>query len=175
VGARPRRDDGHSQSDGERLCAARRADARPSRHPDADVGDAPRQRDLIQAVSAAALESLPAVVFVHGGAFIGGELGTRPDLLGAISRAGIYEAAQPFRLRPDLPPTLILTGETDHMVRLERVTSLAEAIRASGSECELLIAPFAGHGFDGEPNSFGAQLSEALVPDFVFRVAPTSS
>ena len=38
---------------------------------------------------AAAPETLPAVMFVHGGAFIGGGLGTRPDLLGAISRAGI--------------------------------------------------------------------------------------
>ena len=87
-----------------------------------------------------------------------------------------YEAAEPFRLlRAALPPTLILTGEADRLVRLERVTSLVDQIRAAGAQCELLVAPFAGHGFDGEPNSFGAQVVESLVPDFVERVAPPSS
>ena len=61
------------------------------------------------------------------------------------------------------------------MVRLERVTALAERIRAAGAQCELLVAPFAGHGFDGEPNSFGAQLSEAIVPQFVLRVPPRAT
>jgi acetyl esterase/lipase len=83
-----------------------------------------------------------------------------------------YEAASPFRiLRADLPPTLILTGETDRLVRLQRVISVADRINAAGSDCELLVAPFAGHGFDGEVNSFGAQVEEQLVVDFVARVA----
>jgi acetyl esterase/lipase len=83
-----------------------------------------------------------------------------------------YEAAEPFRLfRADLPPTLILAGEIDRMVRLERVTSLVDGIRAAGSSCELIVVPFAGHGFDGEPNSFGDQLVEGVLPAFVSRVA----
>ena len=87
-----------------------------------------------------------------------------------------YDAAEPFRLlRADLPPTLILAGESDRFVHLERIRSIADAVTAAGSEVELIVAPFADHGFDGEPNSFGAQLSESLVPAFVFRVAPTSS
>jgi acetyl esterase/lipase len=86
-----------------------------------------------------------------------------------------YAAAEPYRLlRPDLPPTLILAGETDKLVHIERSIAFADGIRAAGSKVDLLIAPFAGHGFDGEPNSFGDQLSEILVRDFVLRVAPGS-
>jgi acetyl esterase/lipase len=87
-----------------------------------------------------------------------------------------YAAAEPFRLlRAGLPPTLIIAAENDRMVRLPRITSLVDKIRAAGSACELLVAPFVGHGFDGEPNSFGEQLTEWIVPAYVLRVTPTSS
>jgi acetyl esterase/lipase len=83
-----------------------------------------------------------------------------------------YEAAEPYRLlRPGLPATLIVTGETDRLVHLARVRTVAERIAVdSGTAPELVIAPFADHGFDGELNSFGAQLVETLVLDFVARV-----
>ena len=82
-----------------------------------------------------------------------------------------YEAAEPFRLlRAGLPRTLVIAAEHDRMVRLERVTSLVDRIRSAGSDCELLVAPFVGHGFDGEPNSFGEQLTEWVIPAFVLRV-----
>ena len=82
-----------------------------------------------------------------------------------------YEAASPFRLlRPGLPRTLIVSGETDRLVHLARVRSVAERIAAdSGTAPEFLVAPFADHGFDGELNSFGAQLVEALVTRFVYE------
>jgi acetyl esterase/lipase len=83
-----------------------------------------------------------------------------------------YAAAEPFRLlRADLPPTIMLAGELDRFVHVDRQTSTADRIRAAGAQVELLVAPFASHGFDGEPNSFGDQLSEELVRDFVMRVA----
>ena len=92
-------------------------------------------------------------------AYIGGPPAQFPDR---------YAAAEPFRLlRPDLPRTVILAGETDRFVLIERSRALADRIRAAGSDVELLVAPFAGHGFDGEPNSFGAQLTESIVRDFV--------
>lgn len=95
-------------------------------------------------------------------AYIGGSPAQYPER---------YEAASPYRLlRPDLPPTLIVAAETDRMVLLSRVTSTVDRIRAAGSECELIIAPFTGHGFDGEPNSFGQQLTEAVVTEFVRKV-----
>ena len=95
-------------------------------------------------------------------AYIGGPPAEYPDR---------YAAASPFRLlRADLPPTVIVAAESDRMVRLDRITSIVDQIRAAGSECELIVAPFTGHGFDGEPNSFGNQLAEAVVTDFVARV-----
>ena len=95
-------------------------------------------------------------------AYIGGPPTEFPDR---------YDFASPFRLlRPGLPPTLIVAAETDRLVLLSRVTSIADGIRAAGSECELIVAPFTGHGFDGEPNSFGQQLTEAVVTRFVLKV-----
>ena len=82
-----------------------------------------------------------------------------------------YEAAQPFRLlHSDLPPTYLLTGANDHFVLPARVTSVADRIRAAGSEVTLVVAPFADHGFDGSPNGYGNQLQRVLLPRFVSEV-----
>lgn len=95
-------------------------------------------------------------------AFIGGSPDQFPER---------YDAAEPFRLlRPDVPRTVILAGEIDRLVHDERSIALVDRIRASGANVELLLAAFAGHGFDGEPNSFGDQLVETLVPNFVHEV-----
>lgn len=83
-----------------------------------------------------------------------------------------YAAAEPFRLlRPGLPPVVILGGDIDRLIHVNRLTSVGERIRAAGSEAEVFIAPLSGHGWDGEPNSFGNQLVETLVPNFVRKVA----
>lgn len=83
-----------------------------------------------------------------------------------------YTMASPFRLiRAGLPPTLLITGETDHLVLRPRVTSILDALKSAGSEVRLLIVPFAEHGFDGLPNAFGAQVEESIVPAFVSEVA----
>jgi acetyl esterase/lipase len=92
-------------------------------------------------------------------AYIGGSPAEYPER---------YAAAEPFRLlRRDVPPTVILGGEIDRLVHVERLTSLADRIREAGARIDLLVAPFAGHGFDGEPNSFGDQLVEKLVINWV--------
>jgi acetyl esterase/lipase len=85
-----------------------------------------------------------------------------------------YEAASPFRLlRADLPPTLLLQGEIDRLVLVGRSIDLAARIGVTGAPVELVLLPFAGHGADGEPNSFGDQVTEAVVRDFVLRVTAT--
>jgi acetyl esterase/lipase len=69
-----------------------------------------------------------------------------------------------------MPPALIIAAENDRMVRLERVLSIVDGIREANGDVELIVAPFTGHGFEGEPNSFGDQLTEAVVPRFVLEV-----
>jgi acetyl esterase/lipase len=95
-------------------------------------------------------------------AYIGGTPTQYPDR---------YAAASPFRLfRAGLPPTLIVAAEGDRFVHMERITSIVDGIRAAGSACELVVAPFADHGFDGAPNSFGAQLVEPVITRFAKQV-----
>jgi acetyl esterase/lipase len=86
-----------------------------------------------------------------------------------------YEAATPFRFaRPDAPPTLIVTGSIDHLVRPARVISVAERLAAAGVDVRLVVVPYADHGFDGQSNGVGAQVLEALVPTFLEEVLATS-
>jgi acetyl esterase/lipase len=74
-------------------------------------------------------------------------------------------------IRADLPPTLLVAAENDHLVRLERVTTIADRLSAAGANVRLLIIPFVEHGFDGAPNGFGGQLEMRVVADFVRSVA----
>jgi acetyl esterase/lipase len=84
-----------------------------------------------------------------------------------------YEAASVGRLvRAGLPPTLLYTGVNDALVHVERIRTLAASLRAAGAPVDLVEVPFADHGFDSPPNGFGAQLEEALLRDFIDRVAP---
>lgn len=96
--------------------------------------------------------------------YIGGSPSQYPDR---------YAAASPFRLmRANLPPTLLLAGERDHLVRLPRVQSIADALAVAGARYRLLVVPYADHGFDGVPNSYGAQVELGIVRAFVAEVAP---
>jgi len=92
-------------------------------------------------------------------AYIGG---TPADL------ASRYELASPFSLiRAGLPPTLVLTGNIDHLVHLDRVTDLTDQLHAAGVDCSLIVVPFADHGYDGSANGYGAQVEETILPRFI--------
>jgi acetyl esterase/lipase len=96
-------------------------------------------------------------------AYIGGPPSAFPDR---------YEAASPLRLiRAGLPRTLLLAGATDHLVPVAGISSLADRLTAAGVECELVVVPFADHGFDGPPDGFGAQLEETIFPSFLGPVS----
>jgi acetyl esterase/lipase len=79
-----------------------------------------------------------------------------------------YEAASVSRLvQSGLPPTLVITGTNDLLVRVERIRDLVAQLHDSGSQVELVEVPFADHAFDGPINGFGAQLEETLLPAFM--------
>lgn len=96
-------------------------------------------------------------------AYVGGSPAEFPDR---------YAAASPLSLiRAGLPPTLLITGANDQLVRPERTRALAGLLAAAGVPCRLLVVPFADHGFDAPPNAFGAQLEESVLPAFIRAVA----
>jgi acetyl esterase/lipase len=91
--------------------------------------------------------------------YIGGPPSTYPDRVAAAS---------PMRLvRADVPPTLMLVAANDHLVHPIRSTVLVDALRQAGASVELVVVPFADHGFDGPANAFGEQLEESLFPAFI--------
>jgi acetyl esterase/lipase len=91
--------------------------------------------------------------------YIGGPPSTYPDRYAAASPLGLISA--------DVPPTLMLVAANDHLVHPIRSTVLVDALRQVGASVELVVVPFADHGFDGPANAFGEQLEESLFPTFI--------
>ena len=57
----------------------------------------------------------------------------------------------------------MIVAENDQFVLIERQRSTFERIQATGAPIELVSVPFVIHGFEGLPNSFGAQFVEHIV------------
>lgn len=95
----------------------------------------------------------PDLINAHGTleAFLGGTPEAVPDR---------YRDATPQSwLDRAVPPTLLIHGEADQIVRPNQSVRLASALRAAGRRVGSLLVPGAGHGFDAVP--FG--LREGLV------------
>jgi acetyl esterase/lipase len=74
-------------------------------------------------------------------------------------------------IRPGLTVrTLLIAGVNDGLVRIERMRTLSEELRASGVNARLVEVPFADHAFDGPTNGFGMQLEETVLPRFLTEV-----
>jgi len=79
-----------------------------------------------------------------------------------------YDDAEPMNLvRSDVPQTLVLIAANDHLVHPPRSRAIVDALEQVGAESELIVVPFADHGFDGPANAFGEQLEEAVFPAFI--------
>lgn len=81
-----------------------------------------------------------------------------------------YRAASPSELiRPGLPPTLLLFGGRDHIVKPVFNRQAASALRAARVPVISVELPWAEHGFDMAPTGLGAQLAFNVITEFLDR------
>jgi acetyl esterase/lipase len=65
------------------------------------------------------------------------------------------------------PPTLLIHGGRDQLVRNENMNFLAGKLKAADITHKTLHIPYAQHGFDYNFNGFGAQIAESVILDFL--------
>ncbi len=86
------------------------------------------------------------------------------------AQADAYRLASPLTWaeRP-LPPTLLVHGAADRLVRVEHARRLAAGLSAAGQPVETLLVPMADHGFDRRFGGLGEQLARAAILEFLGR------
>jgi acetyl esterase/lipase len=83
-------------------------------------------------------------------------------------KLALYRAASPASyVRPGLPPTLLIFGGRDHVVKPEFNRSAARALRAAHVPVVAVELPWAEHGFDLAPTGLGGQLAFNVISDFL--------
>jgi acetyl esterase/lipase len=81
-----------------------------------------------------------------------------------------YILASPAeRKSVNLPPTLLIHGERDQLVRFENLDILAEKLKQNNVFYETIRIPYAQHGFDYNFNGFGSQIVKPLLLDFLSK------
>jgi acetyl esterase/lipase len=81
-----------------------------------------------------------------------------------------YRAASPSTfVMPGLPPTLLIFGGRDHIVKPEFNRRAAAALRAARVPVVSVEVPWAEHSFDVAPGGLGSQLAFGIIADFLER------
>jgi acetyl esterase/lipase len=94
------------------------------------------------------------------------------DFIGGTpaTRTSAYREASPSSyIRAGLPPTLLLFGGRDHVVKPTFNRDAASKLRAANVPVVAVELPWADHGFDMAPTGLGAQLAFALISTFLER------
>ncbi|MGI9105039.1 MAG: alpha/beta hydrolase fold domain-containing protein [Pyrinomonadaceae bacterium] len=91
----------------------------------------------------------------------------------------VYRQASPVTYaRQDSPPTLLIHGGRDQLVRDEHMSFMMRSLLApenaasqthdaSGRQHQAILIPYAQHGFDYNFNGWGAQLMQQVLLDFL--------
>ncbi|HEY0428230.1 MAG TPA: alpha/beta hydrolase [Pyrinomonadaceae bacterium] len=81
-----------------------------------------------------------------------------------------YLLASPVeRVDFNSPPTLLMHGGQDQLVRAENLDLLAEKLKQAGVRHETLVIPYAQHGFDYNFYGWGSQIARPLILDFLIN------
>jgi len=84
-----------------------------------------------------------------------------------LTRMPSYVAASPLHaVRPQLPPTLLIGGARDELVRISFQHEMRDALRVHGNTVASLEVPWSNHAFDTIPNSLGGQFVRYYVERF---------
>ena len=70
-----------------------------------------------------------------------------------------------------VPPTLLLQGQKDHVVKPEFTRELYQKLLASGNDAELVEIPWAEHAFDAIFSGLGSRVALLKMMDFLQRVS----
>jgi acetyl esterase/lipase len=96
-------------------------------------------------------------------AIVASYIGGTPD-----DRMSDYVAGSPIdRVRPGLPPTLLISGGRDEVVRPLFQTELRDRLRGRGDRVAALTIPWSNHAFDSIPNGTGGQLARYYTERFL--------
>jgi acetyl esterase/lipase len=92
-------------------------------------------------------------------AYLGATPAERPEL---------YRAASPIDLvRPGLPPTFLICGRRDSLVRIDFQRAMRDALRSHGDRVVAIELPWSNHVFDEVPTGLGASIATPAVRRFL--------
>ncbi len=109
----------------------------------------------------------PANRFViNGQETLRGFLGGNPHE--SVEMRERYLSASPTtRVDGKTPPTLLIHGGQDQLVKSENMDLLAEKLQAANVSHKVLFVSYAQHGFDYNFNGWGAQVTKFVTLDFL--------
>jgi acetyl esterase/lipase len=80
----------------------------------------------------------------------------------------LFRLASPVaHVTPRTPPTLLIHGGLDQLVRSENMELLGGKLKEAGVPFRLVLIPYAQHGFDYNFNGWGAQIVQRVLLDFL--------
>lgn len=103
---------------------------------------------------------------IDGPATLSRFLGGSPHASNEI-RERFVLASPVAHVSADTPPTLLIHGGQDQLVRNENMTRLAAKLKETNAPHKTLFIPYVQHGFDYNFNGFGAQIVQSEILDFL--------